>query len=187
MTIIPEGTEVDYTVTWLRMDACPSYDWPHLPSGPPATLLHAEHPPRWWFLTLYEAVGRDYAWEDAQHEEPEQLQAYLDDGKHMYTLMRSGVPQGFFLLWLKDDQTTDLTYFGLVREAIGQGLGTYLLRTAILTAWQRPGLRALTVNTCTLDHPRALAHYQKNGFIPERRESFSRTLHRPRDTSRIPV
>lgn len=186
MTVLPAGTEVDYTVTWLQMTACPSYDWPHLPSGPPATLLHAEHPPRWWFLTMYDAVGRDYAWEDGQQEAPEKLQAYLDDGKQMYTLMRRGVPAGFFMLDISKTDVTDLTYFGLVRQAIGQGLGTYLLRTAILTAWQRKGVQRMTVNTCTLDHPRALAHYQKNGFTPIRREGFKRTLTRPRDTSRIP-
>ncbi|MEM9344662.1 MAG: GNAT family N-acetyltransferase [Pseudomonadota bacterium] len=187
MTVLPAGTEVEYTVTWLQMTSCPTYDWPRLPSGPPATLLQAVHPPRWWFLTLYDAVGRDYAWEDGQQEPPERLQAYLDDGKNMYTLMREGVPAGFFMLDISKDDVTDLTYFGLVPHAIGQGLGTYLLRTAILTGWQREGITRMTVNTCTLDHPRALAHYQKNGFIPVRRGDYKRTLTRDRDTSRIPA
>ena len=34
MTVLPAGTEVDYTVTWLEMTACPLYPWPTLPSGP---------------------------------------------------------------------------------------------------------------------------------------------------------
>ena len=187
MTVLPAGTEVEYTVTWLQMMECPSYDWPHLPTGAPATLLHAIHPPRWWFLTLYDAVGQDYAWEDAQEDPPERLQSYLDNGKHMYTLMRGGVPQGFFMLDVSNDDVTDLSYFGLVPQAIGQGLGTFLLRTAILTAWQSKTIQRLTVNTCTLDHPRALAHYQKNGFTPFKRGDYTRILTRPRDLSRIPA
>ena len=186
MTVLPAGTEVPYTVTWLEMTACPTYDWPHLPVGPPATLLHATKPPRWYFLALYDAVGRDYAWEDAHKDDPAKLQAWLDDAKHLYTLMRDGIPQGFFLLHEETTTDTDLTYFGLVPDAVGRGLGTFLLRTAILTAWSREGVRRLTVNTCTLDHPRALAHYQKNGFKPVRRESFTRTLTRPHDPARIP-
>ena len=52
--------------------------------------------------------------------------------------------------------------------------------------WDRDGIQKLTVNTCTLDHPRALAVYQKNGFKPVRREEKSRILKRDRDLSRIP-
>ncbi len=33
MTLQKAGTRVDYTVTYLEMEACPSYDWPHLPLG----------------------------------------------------------------------------------------------------------------------------------------------------------
>lgn len=186
MTVLPAGSSVDYTVTWLEMTACPDFGWPHLPSGSPASLIHAPKPPRWYFLALYEAVGRDYAWEDAQKVEPEKLQAWLDDAKDLYTLMRDGVPAGFFLLDLSKPTEPDLAYFGLVPGAVGQGLGTYLLKTAILTAWSGDGVTLLTVNTCTLDHPRALSHYQKHGFQPVRRESHTRILDRPRDLSRIP-
>ncbi|MEL7173881.1 MAG: N-acetyltransferase, partial [Pseudomonadota bacterium] len=39
------------------------------------------------------------------------------------------------------------------------------------TGWQRSGVERMTVNTCTLDHPRALGTYQKAGFVPIRRET----------------
>ena len=52
-------------------------------------------------------------------------------------------------------------------HAIGNGIGRALLRQAIDTAWaERP--RALTVNTCTADHPRALPNYISAGFRPLR-------------------
>jgi hypothetical protein len=34
------------------------------------------------------------------------------------------------------------------------------------------------VNTCTLDHPRALIQYQKHGFTPVRQEERTRLLTR---------
>ena len=49
-------------------------------------------------------------------------------------------------------------------------------------AWDRPGTRRVTVNTNTLDHPRALPLYQKAGFAPVRRETRRRVLTRDRDT-----
>jgi len=74
----------------------------------------------------------------------------------------------------------------MVPEALGRRLGGWLLKTAILTAWDLPDTTKVTVNTCTLDHPRALALYQKNGFMPVRREERTRVLTRDRDLSQIP-
>ena len=187
MTVQKAGTKIDYSVTWLEMDACPEFDWPHLPVGSTAALLRSEGAPVWWFLTLYDAVGRDYAWEDLHQREHSELEDWLNgDAMALYTLLDHGWPQGFFLLEDAGDGVIDLAYFGLVPEAVGKGLGVWLLKTAILTVWDRPGTKKLTVNTCTLDHPRALATYQKHGFTPVRREDRTRVLTRDRDTSRIP-
>ena len=187
MTLQKAGTTLEYTVTWLEMNACPDYDWPHLPLGRTASLLKAESPPVWYFLSLYDAVGRDYAWEDIHEWEHQRIEDWLrNDRMSLYTLIEHGWPQGFFMLEDVRDGVCDLAYLGMVPEAVGRGLGQYLLRTAILTAWERPQTKKLTINTCTLDHPRALALYQKNGFIPVRREDRSRVLTRDRDLSRIP-
>ena len=187
MTLQKAGTKLDYVVTYLEMEACPSYDWPHLPLGSSAALLKADEPPVWWFLTLYDAVGRDYAWEDVHEKEHDEIRDWLQaDRMSLYTLLEHGWPQGFFLLEEWDGGVIDLAYFGMVPEAVGKGLGGWLLKTAILTAWDREGTTKLTVNTCTLDHPRALALYQKVGFKPVRREEKSRILTRDRDLSRLP-
>jgi GNAT superfamily N-acetyltransferase len=58
----------------------------------------------------------------------------------------------------------NLAYFGLVPHSIGRGAGRALLRHAIDTAWaENP--RAMTVNTCTADHRRALPNYLAAGFL----------------------
>lgn len=187
MTVQKAGTEVSYTVTYLEMAKRPTYPWPHLPAGSTAALLKAEKPPVWWFLALYDAVGRDYAWEDIHQRDRDEIREWLhQDAMSLYTLLDHGWPQGFFLLDHQGGGATDLAYFGMVPEAVGRGMGAWLLRTAILTAWDHAETRRLTVNTCTLDHPRALALYQKNGFTPVRREDKTRILTRDRDMTRIP-
>lgn len=185
MTVQAAGTEVAYTITYLEMDVRPGFDYPRLPVGSSAALQKAHEPPVWYFLSLYDAVGRDYAWED-MHALPEAEVADRLSHSDIFTLMDHGWPHGFFMLEGLPDNTVDLAYFGLVPQAVGSGLGGWLLKTAILTAWDRPGTQRLMVNTCTLDHPRALVLYQKHGFEPVRREDKSRVLTRDRDLSRIP-
>jgi hypothetical protein len=177
MTLYRAGQSVDYRVTWLEMDKRPAYGWPALPVGREAMLVRADTPPAWWFLSLYDAVGSGYAWTD-QHTRPmAEIEAWIQHPDvELFTLMGKGWPQGFFLLDWTEEGTCDLAYFGLVPEAVGAGLGTWLLKTAVLTGWDRPGTRRLSVNTCTLDHPRALQQYQRMGFSPVRTEQRSRVL-----------
>ena len=187
MTMHAAGTEVAYTVTWLEMTARPAYPYPPAPVGKPAALLKAETPPVWFFLGLYDAVGRDYAWEDMHDEDEDDLRAWLaDDDTYLYTLMRDGWPHGFFLLDHRQRGVCDLSYFGLVPQAVGTGLGRFLLESAVHTGWDLPGVEKLTVNTNTLDHPRALGLYQRAGFEPVRRTEHVRKLKRPLDPSRVP-
>lgn len=183
----PAGSTIRYRVTWLEMTERPSWGYPSQPAGAPASLLRADAPPLWYFRALYDAVGRDYAWEDLHTLPDPDLADWLSRPEvSLWTLMRAGWPHGFFLLDAQAGEETEIAYFGLVPQAVGRGLGTFLLRTAVLTAWDRPGLRRLTVNTCSLDHPRALAGYQKAGFQPVRQEERTRVLTRDFDPARIP-
>ncbi len=175
------GDTVEVTVTYLRMDARPSYDRPSLPVGPPTALIAAQKPPVWYFLSLYRAVGEPHEWTDRLNDRPEVLASFLHDPNVMlYTLMRTGWPAGFFVLDHRTPGQCDLAYFGLVPQAVGMGLGGYLLRTAIHTAWDHSNTQAMTVETCTLDHPRALGLYQKAGFTPTGQKTKTCVLTRPR-------
>jgi hypothetical protein len=69
---------------------------------------------------------------------------------------------------------------------VGTGLGGPLLKTAVAKGWAGDGVSRMTVNTCTLDHPRALPLYRKTGFRPVRTVDRSRILARDRDTSLHP-
>lgn len=175
------GEPIDYVVTFLEMAARPGYPRPPMPHGPVAALLGAETPPAWWFLALYDAVGAAYEWTD-QHRRPlAEVEAFLaDPAVTVYTLMRDGWPQGFFVLDSRGPGVCDLAYLGVTPQAIGQGLGRFLVQTAVHMAWDRPGVARVTINTNSLDHPRALPLYQKAGFEPVRRETRRRILTRDR-------
>ena len=175
------GDEVDCVVTFLEMTERPGYPRPHLPPGPAAALIAAEAPPAWYFLALYDAVGAAYEWTD-QHARPRaELEDFLaDPAVTLFTFMRAGWPHGFFILDGREAGVCDLDLFGLAPEAVGRGLGTFLLHTAVHAAWDRPEVERVTVNTNSLDHPRALPLYQQAGFAPVRRETRRRLLTRDR-------
>ena len=88
-----------------------------------------------------------------------------DKNVEIYILYKNGVPAGFAELDFRKPKLADLVFLGLMSENIGQGLGKFLLQEIILIGWDHDITR-LTVETCTLDHPRALPLYQKIGFEP---------------------
>jgi len=67
---------------------------------------------------------------------------------------------------------------------IGRGLGWYLLNWAIDIAWDSSPQR-LIVDTCTLDHVRALQTYQRAGFRPYRQ--LRKSIVDPRLTGKTPM
>jgi GNAT superfamily N-acetyltransferase len=181
------GERVEYVVTYLEMRARPSYPRPRLPTGPVSALIAAERPPAWYFLCLYDAVGREHEWTDQHARSPGEIEAFLHDpAVTLYTFVRAGWPHGFFVLDSRAPSRCNLAYFGLVPQALGRGLGKFLVQTAVHMAWDRPGTARVTVNTNSLDHPRALPLYQKAGFSAVRRETLARVLTRDRGAEATP-
>ena len=175
------GESVEVVVTHLEMDARPGYPRPHLPTGPASALIAAERPPAGTSSTSTTASAATTNGPTSTAPAAEALTAFLHDpAVTLYTFMRAGWPHGFFVLDGRAPGRCNLAYFGLVPEAIGRGLGTFLLQTAVHMAWDRPGTARLTVNTNSLDHPRALPLYQQAGFEPVRRETVTRVIGRDR-------
>ncbi len=144
-----------------------------LPSD--VSLVSAQSPPAAYYRFLYGAVGRDWLWWERLKLNDAALQALIGPSTVEITVMfRNGVPQGYFELNRApedpENRTVDLAYFGLMPWAVGEGLGPRFLRAALLQAGAET--RPMTVNTCTLDHPRALGLYQRAGFVEERAVQF---------------
>jgi len=174
------GKTIRYTVTFLEMPARPTSPAPPMPVGLSLALIGAKAPPAEYFLYLYRAVGAEYEWTDWLARPQGELEAFLADPKvELFTLLVDGWPGGFFVLDTREEGTCNLALFGLVPQAVGRGLARWFLASAVHMGWERPGVGRMTVNTNTLDHPRALALYQRVGFVPVRREEHKRNRARP--------
>lgn len=131
----------------------------------------SQTPPTAWARLMYRLVGEDWLWYERLRLSDQALSAlYAEPGRSFSVLYADGAPMGFFELDRRDPEAVDLAYFGLTPWAIGQGIGARLLAAAIIEAGG--DATKMTVNTCTLDHPKALATYQRAGFVIEREIQF---------------
>ena len=168
--------KLKYRVTYLEMNRKPSFDWPKNLKHKLSILL-AKSFPTWYFLFFYKQVGKNYYWTDWLRKSEDEIDEFVNDKNVLlYTLIKDGWPVGFYVLDYRKKDTCDLSFFGLVDEVIGIGLGKYLLQTAILTAWDSKKIKKLTVNTCSLDHKSAIYLYQKYGFTPVKYKDLEKTV-----------
>jgi GNAT superfamily N-acetyltransferase len=153
------------TVTFLEMASPPAH-YPPLPLGRQIVLLRARDMPLHFYRYLQDRVGRKWHWVNVLRQSDDDLSAGLSaPGRDVRVLYLDGAPAGFFDIRPELPSHAELAYFGMMEQAMGQGLGRWFLGAAIEAAWShRPD--AVTVQTCTLDHPAALPLYQKLGFSP---------------------
>ena len=128
------------------------------------------------YRALYRAVGNSWHWHDRETWSDERLAAHLDrDTVSIHVLRVKGEIAGYFELERRPSRIVEILYFGLVPAAIGRGLGGHLLTVAVEEAWAA-GATAVCLNTCTLDHPAALANYRARGFDVVREETYEQDL-----------
>ena len=164
----PDG-KLAYTVTYLEMTERPQQPPLHPPRDCKVALLRAVRPTVSFYRFLYDTVGEPWLWWERRAMDDASLKAILvDERVEVYVLYMDGVPAGYAELDRRQEPTVDLAYFGLLPDFIGRGLGPFLLTSVIDIAWSYEPDK-LTVNTNTLDHPKALALYQQVGFKPTRR------------------
>lgn len=156
---------IPVTVTFLEMNRPPAATSP-LPANRQIALLRARNIPLHFYRYLMDRVGRKWHWVNVLRLNDEELAAGLHrEDRDIRVLYLDGAPAGFFDLKPHLPQEVELAYFGMMEQAIGQGIGRWFLGAAIDTAWSY-NPRRVTVQTCTLDHPAALPLYQKFGFSP---------------------
>ena len=90
-------------------------------------------------------------------------------GVEVYALVMDGRDEGLLELDFREAGHCELVYFGVTASLIGTGAARFLMNRALELAWSRD-LPRVRVHTCTLDHPSALAFYQRSGFRPFRRQ-----------------
>ncbi len=159
------SAEIDVIITYMEMTAPPTRPTVPLPPGKHA-LLKVDNPTIAFYRFLYNTVGEKWLWTDRRRMSDEKLLSQVDHPEvELYVLYSGGQPSGFVELDRRPKPDLAFAYFGLMQEFIGRGLGKYLLNWAVDQAWSY-GPEKLTVDTCTLDHPRAIGEYQRAGFRP---------------------
>ena len=152
-------------ITALEMTAPPKQSLP-VPVNVHTAILSAPEIPLAFYRFLYRQVGSRWHWVDRLRMDDATLAATLNDKRNSVTVLYvNGAPAGFFELLQVDDDTIELSHFGLLERALGLGIGKWFLLQTLYAAWAL-GPKRVTVTTNNLDHPRALQLYQMFGFSP---------------------
>jgi GNAT superfamily N-acetyltransferase len=118
------------------------------------------------YRNLFRKIGEDWLWHSRLVMPDDALGTILSDRRvDILVLHREREDIGLLELDFRQDGVCELAFFGLVRAAIGQGLGRTLMDAALERAWSRP-IKRVWVHTCTFDHPEALNFYARSGFRP---------------------
>jgi len=138
-----------------------------MPASPRIAIMRASNMPVHFYRYIYEQVGRPHHWTLRRNMSDETVAAVIHaDTTEIHILYGDGCPAGFVEIDLSRlPRSAEIVYFGLVPDFQGRGLGRFFLGEAIAAAWSH-GPDRLTINTNTLDSPRALQLYQKMGFQP---------------------
>jgi ribosomal protein S18 acetylase RimI-like enzyme len=156
---------LDDVITYLEMREKPSAPPVPTPAVGKLALMRVEECTVSFYRYLYETVGTPWLWFERRLLDDAVLAAKIQkETTEIFVLYVGGVPAGYFELDRAMPDETELCYFGLIPEFIGRGLGPFLLQAAIEQSWSRP-IRRLWVHTRAYDHPKALGHYQRAGFV----------------------
>jgi len=156
------------TVVFLRMNQRPPGPSPAFPEGAVLSRERLDVPA---YRALYAEIGGPWLWWLRRVMPDEMLARHLASPTVSIHVLRVGSEiAGFFETDSGSWPDVNLNYFGLMPDFIGKGLGRALLAAAVDSVFiGARGLRGMTVNTCTADHPSALPNYQKAGFVEVRR------------------
>ncbi|MDQ0320377.1 GNAT superfamily N-acetyltransferase [Pararhizobium capsulatum DSM 1112] len=152
-------------VTELEMTTPPKQSLP-VPVNIQTAIMRVPAIPPAFYRFLYLQVGRRWHWVDRLRMDDEALTAALHNpGNAVTVLYVNGAPAGFFELLKIDEDTLELSHFGMFEHALGLGIGKWFLLQALYAAWSS-NPKVVRVSTNDLDHPRALQLYQRFGFSP---------------------
>ena len=106
---------------------------------------------------FYKQVGKKHRWIDRLSWSDGKWINYISNKNlETYIISESDELAGFFeLLYNPELKETEISYFGLLEEYIGKGIGGYALSVAIKKSFEK-NIRRVWLHTCTLDHPNAL-------------------------------
>ena len=163
-TDVPAG-HIATVVTYLEMTALLGGGAPTAFAGAGLTRLTAQDEAR--YTAIFRTLGERWVWFSRLEMTPQQRAAIIGDSKvEAYAVTFHGADAGLLELDFRTRGEAELAFFGLYENAVGMGMGRWLMTQALQIVWRHSGVNRLFVHTCTLDHPRALEFYRKSGFLP---------------------
>ena len=123
---------------------------------------------------FYKQVGKKHRWLDRLNWSDEKWINYISNKNlDTYIISDSKNLVGFFeLLNNPHLSETEISYFGLLEEYIGRGIGGYALSVAIRKSFEKD-IKRVWLHTCTLDHPNALKNYIARGMTVFKKENIN--------------
>jgi GNAT superfamily N-acetyltransferase len=120
------------------------------------------------YRMLYRRIGAPWLWWSRLALDDAALTRIIhDEAVEVYAVTdRARVEIGMLELDFRTPGECEIAFFGFVTKATGHGFGSWLMRRALQRAWGRAGVGRVWVHTCTLDDPRAVGFYQRQGFVP---------------------
>jgi ribosomal protein S18 acetylase RimI-like enzyme len=116
------------------------------------------------YLTLYRRVGAPLRWDQRLQMPTQELIALLQSSLRIYVLRdATHNALGFCEFDRGGFPEIELKNFGLLPEAQGRGLGSWLLGIALDREWSS-GPQRIWLHTDTWDHPAAIRVYERAGF-----------------------
>ena len=123
---------------------------------------------------FYKQLGKKHRWLDRLNWYAEKWINYIsNENLDTYIISDSENLVGFFeLLNNPHLSETEISYFGLLEEYIGRGIGGYALSVAIRKSFEKD-IKRVWLHTCTLDHPNALKNYIARGMTVFKKENIN--------------
>ena len=123
---------------------------------------------------FYKQVGKKHRWIDRLSWSDGKWINYISNKNlETYIISESDELVGFFeLLYNPELKETEISYFGLLEEFIGKGIGGYALSVAIKKSFEK-NIRRVWLHTCTFDHPNALKNYIARGMTVFKKENIN--------------
>jgi len=155
--------KIQTTVTYLEMTENPRRQIT-IPPRKGLKLRRLPRPSVSLYRRLFEVIGTPWLWWGRKVLNDVELQDIIHDPQvEVHVLYLDEHPIGFGELDFRTEGKVELVYLGLMLDQIGQGIGRWLLGEMLRHAWAK-GPDRVWLHTCNLDHPKAIAFYQRAGF-----------------------
>ena len=163
LTIVPPGM-IATVVTSLEMRERPR---PRMLPSSPFRLVRWKEPSPDRYRALFRRVGAPWMWFSRLVMTDDELTVLIHDAAvEIYAVEdRRGIEIGLLELDFRAPGEAEIAFLGFVPELAGKGHGDWLMTQTLTMGWRKDVAR-MWVHTCTLDHPRALDFYRRQGFVP---------------------